>query len=274
MLELYTSEPNTFFLKPLIALHEKQATVRHPLVRRRELRTIRNWHSRMKSKRSCISSVKDRCCGMTAHDLQFGIHARVHRRGAARRTDCSRRTLTISIARMPRRSFSAGTSARSCHPRLHEISGAETRRARSGQARCAIWRRSSPRNAARAGRRCSTARTRRDPGHRARSAEISAVQRVEKQLAEGPWLAGPAFSIADIDAFALLSTVPDLAPELVNDSATPRLMEFLARIAARPRQGCARDITQWKTRAALRAGRRAISMGLKCELSELVASNE
>src|SRR4249920_189039 len=26
MLELYTSEPNTFFLKPLIALHEKQAT--------------------------------------------------------------------------------------------------------------------------------------------------------------------------------------------------------------------------------------------------------
>src|SRR3954470_13137086 len=26
MLELYTSEPNTFFLKPLIALHEKQAS--------------------------------------------------------------------------------------------------------------------------------------------------------------------------------------------------------------------------------------------------------
>ena len=25
MLELYHSEPNTFFLKPLIALHEKQA---------------------------------------------------------------------------------------------------------------------------------------------------------------------------------------------------------------------------------------------------------
>ena len=25
MLELYTSEPNTFFLKPLIALHEKRA---------------------------------------------------------------------------------------------------------------------------------------------------------------------------------------------------------------------------------------------------------
>ena len=31
------------------------------------------------------------------------------------------------------------------------------------------------------------------------------VQRVEKQLAEGPWLAGPAFCIADIDAFALLT---------------------------------------------------------------------
>ena len=41
-------------------------------------------------------------------------------------------------------------------------------------------------------------------------------------------------SIADIDAFAMLSAVPDLAPDVANDSATPRLMEFLARIAQRP----------------------------------------
>jgi glutathione S-transferase len=60
------------------------------------------------------------------------------------------------------------------------------------------------------------------------------VTRIESQLASGPWLAGPRYSIADIDAFAMLRVLPDLTPELVNDSATPRISEYLARIAARP----------------------------------------
>lgn len=60
------------------------------------------------------------------------------------------------------------------------------------------------------------------------------VARVESQLASGPWLAGPGYSIADIDAFAMLRVLPDLAPELVNKSATPRLCDYLARIEARP----------------------------------------
>ena len=60
------------------------------------------------------------------------------------------------------------------------------------------------------------------------------VSRVEVQLAAGPWLAGPRYSIADIDAFAMLRVIPDLVPELVNPAATPRLCEYLARIEARP----------------------------------------
>ncbi|HUN28121.1 MAG TPA: glutathione S-transferase family protein [Steroidobacteraceae bacterium] len=60
------------------------------------------------------------------------------------------------------------------------------------------------------------------------------VMRFEHALAAGPWLAGPAYSIADIDAFAMLSPLAHLAPELVNERVAPRLIEFLARVRARP----------------------------------------
>jgi glutathione S-transferase len=60
------------------------------------------------------------------------------------------------------------------------------------------------------------------------------VARIEKTLADGEWLAGPAYSIADIDAFAMLRPLPDLAPALVNPRDTPRIADFLARIEARP----------------------------------------
>jgi GST-like protein len=59
------------------------------------------------------------------------------------------------------------------------------------------------------------------------------VARVEKALQDGPWLAGPAFSVADIDAYPMLCVLPDLAQALVNREATPRISEYLARIAAR-----------------------------------------
>jgi glutathione S-transferase len=60
------------------------------------------------------------------------------------------------------------------------------------------------------------------------------VARVEATLAAGPWLAGPRYTIADIDAFAMLRVVPDLAPDVVNPAVTPRVCEFLDRVAARP----------------------------------------
>jgi len=59
------------------------------------------------------------------------------------------------------------------------------------------------------------------------------VARVEKALQSGPWLAGPAFSVADIDAYPMLCVLPDLAPAAVNLAATPRISEYLGRIAAR-----------------------------------------
>jgi GSH-dependent disulfide-bond oxidoreductase len=60
------------------------------------------------------------------------------------------------------------------------------------------------------------------------------VARVEAALTKSAWLTGAAYSIADIDAFATLAPLPDLAPELANERRTPRLLEFLGRVRARP----------------------------------------
>jgi glutathione S-transferase len=59
------------------------------------------------------------------------------------------------------------------------------------------------------------------------------VARLEKALHQGPWLAGPVFSVADIDAYPMLCVLPDLASAVVNPDATPRITEYLGRIAGR-----------------------------------------
>ncbi len=59
-----------------------------------------------------------------------------------------------------------------------------------------------------------------------------AVARIERRLAQGDWLAGDAYSIADIAAFAHCHSLPRLLPELVD--AAPATRRWIARIAARP----------------------------------------
>ena len=66
------------------------------------------------------------------------------------------------------------------------------------------------------------------------------IGRLESALAKGPWLAGPDYSIADIDAYALVDPLRDLASELVNEARSPRLVDWLGRIAARPAVRAAR----------------------------------
>jgi glutathione S-transferase len=60
------------------------------------------------------------------------------------------------------------------------------------------------------------------------------VRRVEAALQQSQWLAGAAYSIADIDAFAMLDPLTELAPEVVNERETPRVAEFLQRMHDRP----------------------------------------
>jgi glutathione S-transferase len=57
--------------------------------------------------------------------------------------------------------------------------------------------------------------------------------RLERTLTDSPWLAGPAYSLADIDAFALLQCLPTVVPDVVNERQTPRIMDFLSRMHER-----------------------------------------
>jgi GST-like protein len=59
------------------------------------------------------------------------------------------------------------------------------------------------------------------------------IARIERALEAGPWLAGPAFSAADIDAYPMLAVLPDLASTTVNERMTPRISEYLARVGDR-----------------------------------------
>jgi glutathione S-transferase len=58
--------------------------------------------------------------------------------------------------------------------------------------------------------------------------------RLEQTLGGAQWLAGSTYSIADIDAFALLRPLPTLTPDLVNERVTPRILDFLNRMHERP----------------------------------------
>jgi GSH-dependent disulfide-bond oxidoreductase len=59
------------------------------------------------------------------------------------------------------------------------------------------------------------------------------LRRLESALGESAWLAGASYSVADIDAFSLLVGLPGLTSELVNPQSTPRIVDFLRRVSER-----------------------------------------
>ena len=60
------------------------------------------------------------------------------------------------------------------------------------------------------------------------------VRRFEEALSLSRWLMGSAYSLADIDAFAICNSLPGLTPALVNESTAPHVMEWLKRMRVRP----------------------------------------
>jgi GSH-dependent disulfide-bond oxidoreductase len=60
------------------------------------------------------------------------------------------------------------------------------------------------------------------------------VGHVESSLTERPWIAGNSYSIADIAGFNMFAGLPLMNAELVNDTKTPHLMEWLRKINERP----------------------------------------
>jgi GSH-dependent disulfide-bond oxidoreductase len=59
------------------------------------------------------------------------------------------------------------------------------------------------------------------------------VARLEDALSTSQWLVGSTYSLADIDAFAICNSLTTLTPDLVNETATPRLVGWLKRVRAR-----------------------------------------
>ena len=59
------------------------------------------------------------------------------------------------------------------------------------------------------------------------------LKRLESTLSQGQWLAGSAYSVADIEAFSMLNALPDLAPEQMSERSVPRLFEFVQRMRER-----------------------------------------
>ena len=60
------------------------------------------------------------------------------------------------------------------------------------------------------------------------------VQKLEARLTESKWLAGPDYTLADICNFAIANGMERMFGELVNDTATPHLVDWIGRINDRP----------------------------------------
>ncbi len=60
------------------------------------------------------------------------------------------------------------------------------------------------------------------------------VQKLEARLSETPWLAGPDYTLADICNFAIANGMERMFAELVNEQATPHLVDWIGRVNARP----------------------------------------
>ena len=61
------------------------------------------------------------------------------------------------------------------------------------------------------------------------------VERIEAALEGGKsWLVEDTYTMADIDAFALANSLPKLLPQACNATASPRTMDWLERMRARP----------------------------------------
>jgi GSH-dependent disulfide-bond oxidoreductase len=63
---------------------------------------------------------------------------------------------------------------------------------------------------------------------------LAGIDLYETALRSAPYLAGPEFSLADINAMATLYALPIMRPEQVNFACTPHLMDWFRRCHARP----------------------------------------
>lgn len=58
--------------------------------------------------------------------------------------------------------------------------------------------------------------------------------RLDDALADGPWIVGESYSLADIAMLAIVHRLDELTPELVAPAARPRVADWYRRMRARP----------------------------------------
>lgn len=63
---------------------------------------------------------------------------------------------------------------------------------------------------------------------------VLVIKRMEEILAGADWLVGNDYSIADINTFAMVESLRDLVPKIVNDDNSPNTLNWLHKVAARP----------------------------------------
>ncbi len=61
-----------------------------------------------------------------------------------------------------------------------------------------------------------------------------ASRRIEAALGRAAWIAGPSFSLADIDLLNFYSFIARWSPEIVNESLTPHTVAWIGRMEERP----------------------------------------
>jgi glutathione S-transferase len=60
------------------------------------------------------------------------------------------------------------------------------------------------------------------------------LERMEKILATSPWLAGPTYSLADVNSYSIVAGVPRLFNDIMSEASHPRSCEWLKRMNERP----------------------------------------
>lgn len=68
----------------------------------------------------------------------------------------------------------------------------------------------------------------------ARRKVTTSMERMEGILAERGWLAGPDYSLADINSYSMVAAVPRLVPEAMSPNKTPLSIAWLDSMNARP----------------------------------------
>jgi glutathione S-transferase len=233
MLELYHWEPNTFSLKPLIVLHEKGLEYMSHYV---DFLSLEQYTLPVTSALEVRHNPEgegpilvDKNVPMTESFFISLYLDEAYPAKPLRRGNAYARWRTLMWARFVNEVLAPAVSTLGCHKYL---APALARRDKAALART-IER--MPTKEQRDGWLAALNNAYSDDLIADSHRKIGlAVKKVEDALAENDWLAGEGFSLADIDVFSLMASVPDLSPDALNARVAPRTFAWLEHIKSRP----------------------------------------